>query len=91
MLDKTRGLAVDCVAYDLEDSVTHGRKAEARHNIRQMLQQPPPHGIRESAVRINGVHTAWAEDDLTAVVRSPRHNYSFDAVHPLLTILASSV
>ncbi|KAL9015457.1 MAG: hypothetical protein Q9185_007144 [Variospora sp. 1 TL-2023] len=70
MLDKTRGLAVDCVAYDLEDSVTHGRKAEARHNIRQMLQRPPPHGIRESAVRINGVHTAWAEDDLTAVLQA---------------------
>jgi citrate lyase subunit beta-like protein len=39
MLDKSRSLKVDCVAYDLEDSVTSDRKAEARSNIRRCLEQ----------------------------------------------------
>jgi len=67
-LEKSRGLNVDCVAYDLEDSVTPGRKAEARTNLRQFLEQPRPDGIREQAVRINAVESGLALDDLTEVV-----------------------
>lgn len=69
MLDKTRGLAVDCVAYDLEDSVTMGKKAEARANIRKFLQQEPPAGIKDCAVRINSVGSGLEADDLAEVVR----------------------
>ena len=61
---------MDCVAYDLEDSVTLGRKAEARTNIRKMLGQPRSPGIREQAVRINAVDSGLALVDLTEVVRS---------------------
>lgn len=68
MLDKSRGLTADCVAYDLEDSVTSNRKAEARSNIRTFLEQPRADGIRESAVRINAVGTGYEADDLEAVV-----------------------
>ena len=68
-LEKSRGLNVDCVAYDLEDSVTPGRKAEARSNLRQSLQQERSKGIKEQAVRINAVETGMALDDLTEVVR----------------------
>ena len=69
MLDKSRGLSsVDCVAYDLEDSVTPGKKAEARSNIRKLLDQPRVDGIREQAVRINAVEIGLALDDLTEVV-----------------------
>lgn len=68
MLSKSRGLTVDCVAYDLEDSVTPGKKAEARSNIRQFLDQPRAANIREQAVRINAVETGLALDDLTEVV-----------------------
>lgn len=71
MLDKSRGFTVDCVAYDLEDSVTPSRKAEARSNVRQFLQLPRSSGIKENAVRINAVHTGFAQDDLTEVVRLP--------------------
>lgn len=67
-LEKSRALNVDCVAYDLEDSVTPGRKAEARSNLRQFLGQERPNGIREQAVRINAVETGMALDDLTEVV-----------------------
>ncbi|MCJ1407924.1 hypothetical protein MMC19_001995 [Ptychographa xylographoides] len=71
MLDKSRGLVVDCVAYDLEDSVTLGRKAEARTNIRKMLGQPRSPGIREQAVRINAVDSGLALVDLTEVLKAP--------------------
>lgn len=70
-LEKSRGLNVDCVAYDLEDSVTPGRKAEARSNLREFLQQQRPSGIREQAVRINAVETGLALDDLTEVLQAP--------------------
>ena len=68
MLGKSRGLTADCVAYDLEDSVTFNKKAEARSNIQKFLEQPGADGIRESAVRINAVGTGFEADDLEAVV-----------------------
>ena len=68
MLDKSRGLTADCVAYDLEDSVTSNKKTEARSNIRKFLERPRADGIRESAVRINAVGTGYEADDLEAVV-----------------------
>lgn len=67
-LEKSRGLNVDCIAYDLEDSVTPGRKAEARSNLRQFLGHERSKGIKEQAVRINAVETGMALDDLTEVV-----------------------
>ncbi|KAF2754219.1 citrate lyase-like protein subunit beta [Pseudovirgaria hyperparasitica] len=71
MLDKSRGLNVDCIAYDLEDSVTPGKKAEARSNLRQLMEQPRAQGIREQAVRINAVDTGLALDDLQEVLKAP--------------------
>ncbi|KAI4171442.1 MAG: hypothetical protein LQ343_004298 [Gyalolechia ehrenbergii] len=71
MLDKSRGLSVDCVAYDLEDSVTPSKKPEARSLIRQLLQQSRPIGIKENAVRINAIQTGLALDDLTEVLKAP--------------------
>lgn len=69
MLDKSRGLTADCVAYDLEDSVTTNKKAEARFNIRKFLERPRADGIKECAVRINAVGTGHEADDIEAVVR----------------------
>ena len=68
MLAKSRGLTADCVAYDLEDSVTSNRKAEARSNIQQFLEQSRADGIKECAVRINAVGTGYEADDIEAVV-----------------------
>ncbi|KAF2400522.1 citrate lyase-like protein subunit beta [Trichodelitschia bisporula] len=70
-LEKSRGLNVDCAAYDLEDSVTLGKKAEARSALRQFLEQPRPSGIREMAVRINSVDSGLALADLTEVLQAP--------------------
>ena len=68
MLDKSRGLNVDCVAYDLEDSVTLNKKAEARASVRRFLEQDPTSGIKERAVRINPVGSGLEAEDLEAVV-----------------------
>ncbi|GAE00009.1 citrate lyase beta subunit [Paecilomyces variotii No. 5] len=70
-LDKSRGLKADCVAYDLEDSVTPHKKAEARSLVRRALDQPAPEGIKERAVRINSVESGLALGDLTEVLQSP--------------------
>ncbi|KAJ5224522.1 uncharacterized protein N7469_008025 [Penicillium citrinum] len=70
-LDKSRSLAADCVAYDLEDSVTPHMKAEARGLVRRAIDQPTPAGIRERAVRINSVDSGLALGDLTEVLQSP--------------------
>ncbi|EER36940.1 citrate lyase subunit beta-like protein [Histoplasma capsulatum var. duboisii H88] len=71
MLDKSRNLVADCVAYDLEDSVTQTRKAEARTLIRNAIDQPKPSGIKERAVRINSVSSGLALADLTEMLKSP--------------------
>lgn len=62
-------LNVDCVAYDLEDSVTFGKKVEARANISAFLRRPRIASVRENAVRINSVGSGLAEADLTEIVR----------------------
>lgn len=58
------------MAYDLEDSVTPHKKAEARSLVRRALDEPAPQGIRERAVRINSVDSGLALGDLTEVVRT---------------------
>ena len=69
MLEKSRCLpAVDCVAYDLEDSVTPGMKAAARRNVKEILGRRRVGGIREQAVRVNSVESGLAEEDLRVVV-----------------------
>ena len=68
MLDKSRGLTADCVAYDLEDSVTSNRKTEARSILKKFLEQPRADGIKECAVRINAVGTGHEAHDIEAVV-----------------------
>ncbi|KAJ5779662.1 Pyruvate/Phosphoenolpyruvate kinase [Penicillium paradoxum] len=70
-LDKSRSLTADCVAYDLEDSVTPHMKAEARSLVRRAIDQAAPPGIRERAVRINSVDSGLALGDLTEVLQSP--------------------
>lgn len=71
MLEKSRGLNVDCITYDLEDSVTLAQKPIARQQIREFLAQPRAAGIREQAVRINAVETGLALGDLTEILKAP--------------------
>jgi citrate lyase subunit beta-like protein len=84
MLEKSIGLNVDCVCYDLEDSVTPGKKAAARSNIRRFLEQPRASGIKETAVRINAVSTGLALDDLTEVVCMAPIEFCYKITHGLI-------
>ncbi|KAI9784788.1 MAG: hypothetical protein M1839_001518 [Geoglossum umbratile] len=71
MLEKSRSLpAVDCVAYDLEDSVTPAMKTTARRNVREILERGMVRGIGEQAVRINSVESGLAEEDLRVVLQA---------------------
>ncbi|KAI9828638.1 MAG: hypothetical protein M1832_001741 [Thelocarpon impressellum] len=72
-LRKSRELPgpVDSVAYDLEDSVSPSRKADARAAVAAILAEPRVPGIREQGVRINTVASGLAEGDLLAVSKSP--------------------
>ena len=70
-LDKSRTLTADCVTYDLEDSVTPSRKAEARALVRTELDKPIPSTIKERIVRVNSVGSGLALDDLTELLKSP--------------------
>jgi citrate lyase subunit beta/citryl-CoA lyase len=62
---KARTLPADAVIFDLEDSVAPEAKGAAREALREALAEPLP---CEVAVRINGLDTEWAtEDMLTAI------------------------
>ena len=68
-LEKSRGLQVDSIAYDLEDSVTPSKKPEGRSNVTEILNRERVPGIREQAVRINPVGSGLALDDLTEILK----------------------
>ncbi|MCJ1269519.1 hypothetical protein MMC22_009411 [Lobaria immixta] len=70
-IEKSQGLSVDCVIYDLEDSIRTHQKSEARANIRNLLNEPRPGRVRERAVRINSIGSRFAEDDLNEVLKTP--------------------
>jgi citrate lyase subunit beta-like protein len=67
-LEKSRGLTVDSVAYDLEDSVTPSKKPEGRQNVLAVLNKDRVPNIREQAVRINPVGSGLALDDLSVIL-----------------------
>lgn len=69
-LEKSRGLTVDTVVYDLEDSVAPDKKAEARKELVHFLNGSRPEQIREIAVRINSIDSGYALDDLTAILQA---------------------
>jgi citrate lyase subunit beta-like protein len=70
-LDKSLQVTIDCLAYDLEDSVTPSRKVEARKPFSRDIDQLTPSTIIESAVRINSVASGLALTDLEELVSSP--------------------
>ena len=69
-LEKARGLACDCVIFDLEDAVAAEKKAEARAMVAQTLADG---GLepRYRVVRINAIGGEWGLDDLRALARGP--------------------
>jgi citrate lyase subunit beta/citryl-CoA lyase len=64
-LDKGRTLAADVLIMDVEDGVLPDAKAEARARIVAELATGG-YAPREVVVRINGIGSAWFEDDIRA-------------------------
>ena len=71
-LEKGRSLAADALILDLEDAVAPDAKEMARQQICAALAEGG-YGARELVVRVNGLATAWGNDDLVAVAASGAH------------------
>jgi citrate lyase subunit beta / citryl-CoA lyase len=65
-LEKARTLPADAMILDLEDAVAPDAKSLAREQVAKAVAAGG-FGPREVVVRINGLETAWGEDDLAAV------------------------
>lgn len=66
-LAKVTDLDCDAVIFDLEDSVALGKKDEARRNLKEFLDQASL-GWRERIIRINGVDSPYATEDMQLVL-----------------------
>jgi citrate lyase subunit beta / citryl-CoA lyase len=65
-LEKARSLPADGLILDLEDSVAPEAKPLARRQVAAAVQAGG-FGRREVIVRVNGLDTEWAADDMAAV------------------------
>lgn len=68
-LDKARSLPADSLVLDLEDAVAPAMKVTARQQLADALAAGG-YGRRELVVRINGLDTQWAEEDIRMVASS---------------------
>lgn len=68
-LEKAKTLDVDCLLLDLEDAVAPDAKDTARQQIVTAVTEGG-YGEREVVIRINGLDTAWGEEDLKAAVQA---------------------
>ena len=73
MLDKARGLPVDQIFMDLEDSVAPIAKEEARQNIVKALNEGGYDG-KVRTIRVNDLTTQWTLGDVTALVEGAGAN-----------------
>lgn len=65
-LEKGRAIPADALILDLEDAVAPDAKQEARANIVAALGEGG-YGRREIIVRVNGLDSPWARDDIAAI------------------------
>lgn len=68
-LEKAKTLRADCFIFDLEDAVAPDAKPSAR-TAAVAAAQSKSYGAREILIRVNGLDTAWAKEDLQAVAAS---------------------
>ena len=65
VLEKARELPADCLIFDLEDAVAPEAKESARDQVVAAVKAGG-YGHREIIIRVNGLDTVWAQDDLRA-------------------------
>lgn len=97
-LEKAKTLAADVFIFDLEDSVSPEMKSEARVLVAQATQaaNQGEYGQKVICIRVNGLDTAWGEDDLKSAAAAnpdaillPKVNSAAD-VHAALDILQAA-
>ncbi len=66
-LEKATTLPSDCLIFDLEDAVAPASKTNAREKVAKAFRDHD-YGLRERVIRVNGVDTPWAEDDIAMAV-----------------------
>src|SRR4029078_7260712 len=64
-MERAWGSGADAVVVDLEDAVLPQYKVQARQSACAAVQGRGPAPLR--VVRVNGLDTAWGDDDLKAV------------------------
>ena len=64
-LEKAKSIPADALIFDLEDAVAPDAKSTARDRV-AAATSANDYGHRELAVRVNGIGTAWHDDDLRA-------------------------
>ncbi len=71
-MEKARTLPADALILDLEDAVAPDAKADARRWVGEAVAAGG-YGERELIVRVNGLDTPWAVDDLAAAAAMDVH------------------
>jgi citrate lyase subunit beta/citryl-CoA lyase len=69
-LEKARTLPCDAILLDLEDAVAPEAKETARRTVAEAVRAGG-YGRRELILRVNGVASEWAEDDLKLAAELP--------------------
>ena len=78
-LEKAQTLDADGFIFDLEDAVAPDAKENARRQLHEALARFDYRG-RERVVRVNGLDTRWAADDLRMAAVNHRHFFHAYAV-----------
>ena len=73
-ITKATQLAVDSIVMDLEDGVALSQKQKGRETILEACQQLD-FGVREKLIRINPIHTEFAQQDLAQTVACQPDGY----------------
>jgi len=68
-LEKAKTIPADALILDLEDAVAPEAKPEARDRVCEAVAAGD-YGQREVIVRVNGLETRWADDDLRAAAQA---------------------
>jgi citrate lyase subunit beta/citryl-CoA lyase len=85
-LEKARSLAADGLILDLEDAVAPEAKTLARRQVADAVKAGG-FGRREVVVRVNGLDTEWASDDIAAVARSGADAILFPKIQTAADVL----
>lgn len=68
-LEKAKSIPADALILDLEDAVAPDAKGEARDRVCAAVASGG-YGRRELTIRVNGLGTAWHEDDVSAAAKA---------------------